>query len=429
MGQDGGTLRSRLLGRGQPTEEPMVAALESHLEETEEVVYRLTSSHGIVHETDEGTNEKASGDGGTLLAVTDRRLVFVVDTGPGVNTTDIPYTDLRSIDVDGGLLQTSLALVVWGRGRFRFRPYQSDTAREVAEFAVGASDAWQRAVAALQAAEQQITELSNHVEAGEMTAAERTRARIDDRLQTARRRADGATAVVRTAIEERVASVERELARARMDARFERSRRLGDEVDRLAEDDDYDAAYAAVERARTHLDVALSIATEHEFPGADSIRSERDSLEESLGSLEERPLRRAERALDRARKTGDRQAAVAAWEHALQCYRDALTAGWGTDAEFAGGTGALRLQVEWLVAKVVRLRLGLADRYETDGDAFQVLGAETLANDRYETACGHLVAAERLASQYRAGDTGRLYRRFEWIATKVDGSWTALTER
>jgi tetratricopeptide (TPR) repeat protein len=412
---DGDGIRSRLPGgRARSADQRLTEALDSRLGESERVVSRLAGG-GLAHEDGDRTRRLG---GETILAATDRRLVFAAAAGGSPETVTAQYTDLRSVRVDAGLLRTGLTVAVWGRGTLRFRPSEAAAARDLAAFATDASEAWQRAVAALQEAEEHAADLAARIEAGRIDAAGDARDAAREQLRTARRQADAAPDPAADAIEDRVASAEREFARTRMRARYERGRALADEVGVLTATADYDAAYATAERAGDHLDTARSIATDRGFE-ASSIRSERGTLDERLETLRGRPLDRAERALTRVHgSTGD-HATVTALEHAFECYRDALTAGWGTGARFAGDTDALRLQIEWLAAAVIRHHRRLAARYESEGDIFRTRDAESVALDRYETAAAHLRAADRLASQYLAGDAVAIRDRLAWVVTKL----------
>jgi len=417
MARDGG-LRSRLLGGDQAASEQMVEALEARLEVTERVVHRLTSSGSLVHEYGDETTERGSGEGGTLLAVTDRKLVIVIDTDSGARTADIPYTDLKTVEERGRLLRIGIAIRVWGRGTITLRSGDASGVEGVVSFVSDASDAWQRAVASLQDARGHIADVSEHVEAGGMDAAAEAREAARDEIATARARAAAAPEPVRRAVEERVVSVERELARTRTETSLERAGALRQEGADLTGASQFDAAYAAYERARSRLETALSLATDEGFVVAEDIRAEQDALEEALDRLRARPLERAETALARAHDAETPDAAVTAWEHVLVCYREALTAGWASGAGFAGETDSLRMQTEWLAGRAIENRRRLADRYESEGDTFQMLGTRDIALDRYETACAHLLAARRHAREFRAGNPEELRNRVVRIMGK-----------
>jgi len=416
MTRDGGTFRSRLLGSDDQFDERMVEAVESRLDGTESVVDHLTASGPLVHE--HGGERTERGDE-AVLAVTDRKLVFVIRSETErLQTADVPYTDLRTVEEGGGLLRTQVSITVWGRGTFRLRPRETDRVADVVAFVTEASETWQRTVAALQDARQQFVALSDAVEDGDMAAARAAREAVHEKVATARERAGDADDPVLSTIEERAEAVERDLARTRMETRFERAGTLRPRARELADAGAYTGAYATLARARAHVETALAIATEWEFPMADRLRSETDALAERIADLESLPLERAQRALERALSVDDPRRAVAAWEDALAHYRDALAAGWGTDADFDGGTDALRMQIEWLVATVLDVRCRLAQRYESEGDTYHTAGARAVAGDRYETACTHLAAARRLAAQYRAGDVESIREQFGWVAGK-----------
>jgi hypothetical protein len=417
MRRSEGSLRARLLGGDQQIDNRLAEGLASRLEGTESVEYRLTSGSAVSHE--QGGDTHRAGAKGALLGVTDRKLVIVSDTGSEIEAVELPYTDLKSIE-KSGLLWTTLSITVWGRGTYRFRTRQSGTAADAVDFVSEVSDIWQRAVASLQDARQHISELSGQFEAGDTDAAAESRGAILDHINTARQQEERAPQPVERAIDERAASVERELARARMEGRLHWGTSLGKTASELADDRRYDEAYETLERARSHVGTALRIALEWNLPETDRIRSARDSLSEQLWELGSQPLQRADEALERARAAETTHEALRRWEHALDCYRDALTAGWGMGV-FDGDVDALRMQVEWLVGRVLWLRCRLADRYESERDAYRAEGAEAVALDRCETAWFHLDSAERLARQYLAGDAGELRERQRELAAAIEG--------
>lgn len=413
----GGSIRSRVLGGDRSVDNRLVEGLESRLEGTESVEYRLTSGSTVSHE--HGGDTQRIGEGGALLGVTDRKLLIVFDTGSEIEGVELPYTDLKKTE-KSGLLWTTLVISVWGRGTYRFRTRQSGVAADAVDFVSGVSDIWQRAVAALQDASQHISELSERLEAGEMDAAAENRGTILDYIDTARQQAEKAPKPVERAIDERIATIERELARGRMEGRLNWGESLVPTARELADAGRYDEAYETLERARSNVGTALRIALESNLPEVNRIRSTRDTLSKELWDLGTLPLERAESALERARAADTPHTALRRWEHALDCYRGALTAGWGTET-FDGDADALRMQVEWLVGRVVGLRCRLADRYESEGEAYRAEGAESVALDRYETAWLHLDSAERLARQYLAGDAGALRERKRQLASEFEG--------
>lgn len=276
MTHDAGTLRSRLLGEDRPTKRQMVATLESRLEDSEDVEYQLTSPGRLTHEEPDGdTCEKGGGDGGTLLAVTDRKLVFLVDTRSGLETADVPYTDLKDTTASSSILSTSLSVRVWGRGTYSFKTKQGDRAERAAEFATSGGRTCQRVVATLQDARQHISTVETHVTDGRIDTAREARESARSNLETARGRITEAQRWFRAPLEEG-------------------------------------------------------------FALASDIQSTLSELRDRLSTLEARPLTFAERSRAQAQMADSPELAVVAWDEALGHYRDALETGWGTGVEFEG---------------------------------------------------------------------------------------------
>jgi len=397
-------LRARLLGGSSPTDGRMVEALESRLVADEGVVAELGSSGALVHEQDGETRERGGSDGGTLLAATDRKLVVVLDTKTGRETADIPFTDVKRIERDDGILKTAVVLTVWGRGTFRLKPVRGAPVDELVDYVTTASQTWQRVVAALQDARQQVSLFETHVEQGEMEAAMEARESAVGYVETAADRVTVGSDAIRETLTARIESVREELRETAMRARANRARTLVDEAAVQREAAEYDAAYRTLQQAREHFDRALTIAIEDGADAAGELQADLGDLAEQERTLLARPLAVAERARERAQATGDPEAAVAAWETALDRYRDALRAGWGVDAAFEGDADALRMQIEWVVATLVRTRRRLATRLESRGDACRDRTDADRAADHYGAAAEQIAAARGLAAEYAAGD-------------------------
>lgn len=416
------TTRLRTLFGGGTDTDQMADALAWRLDDEEQVAYRLTSTDGLECERQGQTHRKGTDGDGTVLAATDRKLVFVVDTGDSVETADIAYTDLKRVERKGGLLSSTLQFSVWGRGKFRCTPTGGDDSSVLVEFVERASETAQRTVAALQDARQHTSQLLEQMADGDETAAFEARDAARSHLRRARSRLDPSPDSVREHLAERVEDAETELERTRLRARLERGKALAEEADHAADQADYDREYerahATLRRAREHLAVARSIAEECGFGLAGAVRAELATLEDRVVTLESQPLELAEAARERAQAATTPERAVVAWETTLEHYRDALTAGWGTPADFDGDTDALRLQIEWVVANVVHHRRQIADALEAEGHELRADGDTAGALDRYEAARDQLAMAQRLAEQYRAGDTATLERERERLRTK-----------
>ncbi|WP_302081664.1 PH domain-containing protein [Salinibaculum rarum] len=420
MAQKASTLRSRLLGEDRPTKQRMVEALESRLEATETVEYQLTSNGSLTHDEMGGdTYERGSDDGGLLLAVTDRKLVFVVDTRSGLETADIPYTDVKDVTADSGILRTTLSVRVWGRGTYSFRPAQRETAKQVDEFATKGSRSWDRVVAALQDARQHILTIETYVHEGRMDDAREAEASVESNLQTAETRIDDASQTFQTPLEERYERVETELDRTWMEARFERGQDLLEAATVRPKAGQYNEAAATLLQAREHFERALSLAVEDGFDLDGEIQSALSELQDRIEDLESHPLDLAEESLERAQAADSPERAVVAWEDTFRHYREALVSGWGMPIDFDGEKEALRAQVEWAAANVVRERCRLADRLEATAGTHREADRSQQAADHYRGAAAQVVMARRLATQFQAGDADALAARLEDLRAQI----------
>jgi hypothetical protein len=405
-------------GTGEPGDERMGAALESRLAATEEVVYSLAST-GLVQDDDRGRLQKCGGDGGAVLAATDRKLVIVVDTGSGLETADVPYTDLKGITYEGGLLGSTLSVRIWGRGTVEFDPRRGENAADLADFVEAAGESWRLVVAALQDARQHVAPLPEYVERGDLAAARDARESARETLGKAGDRAERAPETIRAALEERIERAETDIARTRAAARLARTRALIEEGAVRTAADEYDAAAETFVRAREHVETAFRVALENDLALIEEIQAEVRRLDDRVARLAARPLERGDRARERAQDAGRPALAALAWRDALDHYRGALTAGWGTPVEFDGDRDALRLQVEWVATNLACARQRAADRLEAAADGHREAGEDGDAHTCERAARDHLRAAERVASQYRAGDADAIRERLADIEARL----------
>jgi hypothetical protein len=396
----------------------MLEALESRLVDGETVAYELTSAGGLVHEHDGERRERGGSDGGTLLAATDRKLVFVLDTRSGRETADVDYTDVKDVTVDSGILTTKLSVTVWGRGRFTMTADGGDDAATVAEFVGDAATTWRLVVAALQDARQHVSTIEKQARRGDMEAFDEARAAAIDNVERAADRTTAGERAAQEPLATRIEAVRDELRETEARARAIRGEDLVERASALTDAAEYDAAYDALQQAREQYDRALTIAIEDGLDAARGMQAALSDLKATEAALERRPLDVAERARQRAQAATDPERGVTAWEEARERYRDALEAGWGSEGEFAGDSAALRMQIEWVVTKAIDARRRLARRLEDDGDKRLALGKSRAARDRYEAAADQIAMARRLARQHRAGDEDLLSDRCERLRAK-----------
>lgn len=384
----GDRIRSRL-GRGTATDGTGKATIRERFARTETAAYWLSSTGAVVHEDDGEQRYEPTDDGSTVAGITDRHLYFAIETEEEVDVIEIPFRDVRDVEASAGILGSKLAVRVWNRGTYRIRPGRGDDVEEAGEFLERVSDCWQRVLAALDTAREEITELGRHVERGDEAAANEARAVIQTELDKASYRiVDGGNGA-RVALTEERDAVETELHRTEMRSRVARGSALADEGERLTRAEDWDEAAAAYRRARECFDEALAIAEDQGFRLVESIRAERADLAERVAVLEVLPLRLAEHAWATATASEESAESVGAWADALESLRTALTVGWGQPTDFDGNTRILRWEVERAANNLIDARLERA--------------REIAASDP-EAARAELEAAADVARELAAGD-------------------------
>jgi hypothetical protein len=177
----------------------------------------------------------------------------------------------------------------------------------------------------------------------------------------------------------------------------------------------YTGAYASYTRAREHLETALMAAIEHGFDVVD-IQTRIDDVANRIDSLRVRPIALAHQARERAQKTDHTDIAVQAWQDALDHYRDALTAGWGTDFDFSGNVEELPARIESTVEQLLAARRRFARELLVDGISYRDAGDLETGVERCTMADTQLDTAAQLAREYRSGDPAAI--REQKVETK-----------
>jgi tetratricopeptide (TPR) repeat protein len=403
---------------GQSVEE-IERVRDSHLEADEDLQYQLPGKDVLSHEQAEETEDiGVAGETDSVGVVTNRKLLFVLTSAEETEVIELPHADIRGVETTGGLLKTVLVVEVWDAGRYRFRLSSDDSLAEAVEYIRHASDCWQFADALLDELDVLTRKLGDHIEAGRLDEAETVLGEAQTTIAELRERieADGFEA----AIGPRVDEAERKLYRTRMRAHIARAKTLVAEARHQTDATDYNGAYQRYDRAGTHLELSLSIAEKQGFDEPTVARSELETIESRMRNLEVRPMALGRQATERARGTDHADVAVEAWEEALEHYRDALTAGWGTPFEGSAGTDEIRFLVEGAVGNLIEARREYAAELETQGDNDSEGGRNELARNRYERALEQLAAARDLAREFRSGDVDDIERQREGIKWKLD---------
>jgi len=387
---------------GESTEEP-----RERLDD-ETVVHSVAARKPIRHEEESETEPLGEGaDGEWALVLTDEA-VHVVTTPPKTTVETVAYREVRSVDASSGVLHSTLAVRTWTRGTFHVAAGRGEPVGAAADFLERASDTHQRVAAALETARDHVTDLGQRIDAGDDDGTQAAHDAIRQQLSLARQRIDAGPDPVAGPLQDRVETVSTERQRTRMRAHVARGTDLAERGDRLTDAEAWDAAISAYRRAGDHYETARDAATIRGFDALGAIETAVENLQEQIERLTSLPLRLAEDAHQTARDADDREVAVPALAAALEHYRAALTAGWGTPVEFDGDPDVLRDRVERVASDLIAARRHLARDLRRTGDDRKMAGDHGAAADRYEAALDQLEAADRVAQELRAGDPDAL---------------------
>lgn len=405
-------------GAASDAEESVVDALDGYLDSDEQIKYRLPGKGGVVREKDGQTEETTVPGNGTALAlVTDRRLVFVVASAEQSSRIPVTYTEIKNVDADDGLLRSKLTVEVWGDGEYRFKIADSSDLGAAVQYLQQSSQCWDRVIAALEDAHERSAEMGEQIESGNLEAAREKReaatAKIDRAREYLARFDIEPPAVLRAKIDE----TERERDRTEVRTRIARAETLITEATHHTETREYTQAYQNFWYARDHLETAGSIARNGDISEPAEISTKLETIENRLSHLEVRPRALAQQACERAEGTDKLAVEVEAWQEAFEHYRDALTAGWGTELEFSGDVDTLRVRIETVVETLIERRRDLADRLESEGDEHRKRDPDT-ARERYDEALAQLEAALQLAREFRSGDPDALATERDRLGSK-----------
>lgn len=400
------TIRSHLFSRGDGGTIPdrLTEVLQTELAADEEILHQLPGKSKLVHEEDGETEHvQAESDNGIVAIVTDRRLLFAVATGTGGKSLEIPYSEIRDIDVDDGLLRSKLSVRVWAEGTYTMKVTDSNALESAVTYLTEASDIWRQVVAIIQDVDEARADIETGIEAGELRDVHETRDKTIRKLYRAQSRLQAAD-IESEYLREQIEEAREEFHRAEIRARVTRAKTLMTEARHQTDSQAYAGAYRSYWRARDHLENALMIAIDNDITKPALIQSELDKIETRLEHLEVRPLALAKQASERAMTTENLTDEVDAWEEAFQHYRDALTEGWGTPLTFVDDRDQLQARIETVVGNLLDARCALAKQLKRTGQK-QTDNAEFEAAEQcYRRARKELIAAEQLATEFSSGD-------------------------
>ena len=272
-------------------------------------------------------------------------------------------------------------------------------------------------IAALDDARERSAEMGEAIEAGDLEAARDQREAATEKLDKARQYLGRFEIDSPAALQARIAEVERDRARTEIRTRIARAETLITEAGHHTQNRAYTQAYRSFWYARDHLETAQAIARKSDLSEPAEIQSKLDTIENRLSHLEVRPRALAQQACERARGTDKLTVEIEAWQEAFEQYRDALTAGWGTDIDFSGDVDKLRARIETVVANLIERRQDLAAQLEGEGDKHR-RGHPDTAREHYDEALDQLERAHQLAREFRAGDAEALRLERERLGSK-----------
>ena len=383
------------------------SALEERLEPAETTRHRLPGTR-LVRETDDG-QERLGEE--SLAVVTDRRVSFAVADRTAI---DIPHTDIRTVTLESGLLRkTVLEFVVWGGGRYQFRPAAGDAERFAAHVAE-ASDCWQYVETLLEEFETHATVVESALSAGEDERGTRRAAEAEETLTDLRERVSDAG--LESVLGSRLEAAREKLGRARVRGRLERAETLI-ETTEPEPGAAYEKSYERYERAREQLDAARAVATDHGV-AREAVEATQKQLQTAMESLASRPVQRAERAVERAVEAETLAAKADALEDALEQYHGALTLGWGRQGPDRDRE-QLRFCVELAACELVETHRERATRRNLRGDECAMEGKTERAREHYREAQNQLAAALDIASEFRSPDPEPLASEHARLARKA----------
>jgi len=372
----------------------------------ESVQYRLPGKGSLVHDDEQGRNRFEATN--TLFAViTDKQLFFGHDASGETTIEPIPHADITDVSVTGRFLKKALVVDVWEGGSYTFRPADKDQLTEIRAYLDEVSECWQIIEALFDDLGQTSAALRGQIESGEIKTAQET---VETAEKTVERiRSQIAVGELDSVLGPRLADAERTLHQRRMRGHRRRAEILVREGKKLTGERAYTDAYHTYDRARKHLDISLGLAQRQGFDKPPTVTDLREHIDTRIANLQVLPKALGEQATERAKGTDHPDVAVEAWQEAFDHFRDALTAGWGTDFSFSGDRDALRVTVERTVANLINARLEYATECVNDGDDAVEDGAHSKAIHCYREAQHQLNEASQLSNEFRAGDSNAIH--------------------
>lgn len=394
------------LGRssGDDGEEYLRAGtLAAYFEGSERLAHALTNEKRGVTRVDEGDEERIrpAESGGAVAAVTDERVLIVVETDGGPRAVTVPHARIRAADASKGVLTSWFVVATWDGPRYRFPVRGRVDLDDVVGYVERAADHWVEVDSRLERARRAIAAIESRLDDGETDAATDACRTAADHLDVARERAkafrDGEHAMHR-----RLDQAATRLTLAKRRCHRVRARQHRQDAERARERGDYRDARDGYRAAREQYDRAIDLTDAADAPELEALQAAHEAVDRALDQLATEPLVAAMDACERAREADE--PAVEPWEEALSACRRVVGLV-HRDPFFDGAVDALRMQVAWVVGNLLDARRNRALECERRGDEARENCAAEAAREAYDRAVDHAGRARDLAAEFRTGDT------------------------
>ncbi|MCU4800500.1 hypothetical protein OB920_08970 [Halobacteria archaeon HArc-gm2] len=388
-----------------------VGSFESSLADAEAVQYVLASAAGIEQTTaDRTTTIEPGPDTAAYAVVSNRRVYFLLGDDLAEPELTVDMEQISNVELRNALLSTTLVFSTT-TGTVRFVPADTETAEVVVSYVSRVGTAWADLFEALEKAHRSLASVESAIKAGEdpESAIQQTRTRLSNAHHCATHHDDAPTELMRDQIQ----PVEDRLEQLRYGSRLDRADGLIDDARRAQRSGAFEDGVAAVVEATDVIRDVASVLHDVDAPGlSDRLTSQANTLDTIAQAL----LNEAERACHRALQAADDAAAIAAWQEALDRYREAAAAGW--DGPAGASQEALRFQLTWVVGNLVDALVSRADEREAAAEEFGGTGSDAIG--RYEEACRNLERARDLAEDHPELAAAPLEDRIGTLEVKIE---------
>lgn len=403
------TLASHTSLAGADLEESAVGGI---VEPAETVQYVVESADGIQHTADDRTTTIESGTGSAWLIVTNRRLYVVVGNAPDEAEVSFELGDITRPQMRDGFLSSTVTMAT-PSGHIEFDPVDADAASEALDYVDRIGSAWAELLDSLAAAREGIEDVRETLEDGGDARTEYQRA--SSRISKAYHNATHDEAAPTELMEAVIEPVEEDLESLPVGSEFEGIETSVSEARNALDDDDYEAAVAAIVEA---YDAIFAERERREDFSQEDLAdgSEFAQVSEAADEVARAILDEAEAACHRALDAEGPDDAIAAWEAALDRYRTAIDGGW--DGPGGVSVTALRFQVAWVIGNLIDALAERAAKREATGDAAEDGSDE--AADHYEAAHEDLVRAQAMASEHPHADASAFADAIDRLDEKVE---------